>query len=124
MSHSSQESLFSHRHVTVIEPPTGWHMLDWRELWAHRELFWVLTTRDVKVRYKQTVLGASWAIIRPFTTMVIFSVVFGQLAGMPSDGYPYPVFVYAALLPWTFFSTAVGTAAQSLVGSAHLVSKV
>jgi lipopolysaccharide transport system permease protein len=124
MSQTPAGSLFDHRHVTVIEPPKGWHMLDWRELWAYRELLWVLTTRDIKVRYKQTVLGAGWAIIRPFTTMVIFSVVFGQLAGMPSDGYPYPVFVYAALLPWTFFSTAIGTASQSLVGSAHLVSKV
>jgi lipopolysaccharide transport system permease protein len=124
MSQTPAGSLFDHLHVTVIEPPKGWHMLDWRELWAYRELLWVLTTRDIKVRYKQTVLGAGWAIIRPFTTMVIFSVVFGQLAGMPSDGYPYPVFVYAALLPWTFFSTAIGTASQSLVGSSHLVSKV
>ena len=99
-------------------------MFDWRELWAYRELLWVLTTRDIKVRYKQTVLGAGWAIIRPFITMVIFSVVFGQLAKMPSDGYPYPVFVYAALLPWTFFSGAISTSGQSLVGSANLVSKV
>jgi lipopolysaccharide transport system permease protein len=124
MTRSLQESLFDHQHVTVIEPPKGWHMLNWRELWAYRELLWVLTARDIKVRYKQTMLGAAWAIIRPFMTMVIFSVVFGQLAKMPSDGYPYPVFVYAALLPWTFFSTAVSTSAQSVVGSAHLVSKV
>jgi lipopolysaccharide transport system permease protein len=119
-----KDAYFDHEHVTVIEPPRGWHMLDWRELWAYRELLWVLTARDVKVRYKQSVLGAAWAIIRPFTTMVIFSVVFGQLAKMPSDGMPYPVFVYAALLPWTFFSTAITTSAQSLVGSSHLVSKV
>lgn len=118
------EEFFGHEHVTVIEPPKGWHMLNWRELWAYRELLWVLTARDVKVRYKQTVLGAAWAIIRPFTTMVIFSVVFGQLAKMPSDGFPYPVFVYAGLLPWTFFAGAIGTSGQSLVGSAHLVSKV
>lgn len=115
---------FDHQHVTVIEPASGWRMLDWRELWAYRELLWVLTARDVKVRYKQSVLGAAWAVIRPFTTMVIFSIVFGQLAKMPSEGYPYPVFVYAALLPWTFFSTAITASAQSLVGSAHLVSKV
>jgi lipopolysaccharide transport system permease protein len=115
---------FDHEHVTVIVPTHGWRMLDWRELWAYRELLWVLAMRDVKVRYKQAVLGAAWAIIRPFTTMVIFSVVFGQLAKMPSEGYPYPVFVYAALLPWTFFSSAIGSSAQSLVGSAHLVSKV
>ncbi|MBE2262346.1 MAG: ABC transporter permease [Burkholderiaceae bacterium] len=118
------EEFFGHEHVTVIEPPKGWHMLNWRELWAYRELLWVLTARDVKVRYKQTVLGAAWAIIRPFTTMVIFSVIFGQLAKMPSDGFPYPVFVYAGLLPWTFFAGAIGTSGQSLVGSAHLVSKV
>jgi len=119
-----QQQYFSHQHLTVIEPARGWRMLDWRELWAYRELLWVLTTRDIKVRYKQTVLGAGWAILRPFITMVIFSVVFGQLARMPSDGLPYPVFVYAALLPWTFFSTAIATSGQSLVGSAHLVSKV
>lgn len=119
-----QQEVFGHQHLTVIEPPRGWRMLDWRELWAYRELLWVLTLRDIKVRYKQTVLGAAWAIIRPFITMVIFSVVFGQLAKMPSDGLPYPVFVYAGLLPWTFFAAAIGTSGQSLVGSAHLVSKV
>lgn len=119
-----QERFFGHEHVTVIEPRRGGHMLDWRELWAYRELLWVLTARDIKVRYKQTVLGAAWAIIRPVLTMVIFSVVFGQLAKMPSDGYPYPVFVYAGLLPWIFFSTAIGSSGSSLVGSSNLVSKV
>ena len=99
-------------------------MLNWRELWAYRELLWVLTARDIKVRYKQTVLGAAWAIVRPVLTMLIFSVVFGTLAKMPSDGFPYPVFVYAALLPWTFFATAISTSGQSLVGSTNLVSKV
>lgn len=118
------EEYFGHAHVTVIEPPRGWHMLDWRELWAYRELFWVLTMRDIKVRYKQTVLGAAWAIVRPVLTMVIFSAVFGTFAKMPSDGYPYPVFVYAGLLPWTFFAAAIGTSGQSLIGSSHLVSKV
>lgn len=119
-----QKEFFGHEHVTVIEPPKGWRMLDWRELWAYRELLWVLTMRDIKVRYKQTVLGAAWAIIRPVLTMLIFSVVFGQLAKMPSDGFPYPVFVYAGLLPWTFFAASIGASGQSLVGSAHLVSKV
>jgi lipopolysaccharide transport system permease protein len=121
---SKQDPFFGHEHVTVMEPPRGWRMLDWRELWAYRELLWVLTTRDIKVRYKQTVLGAAWAIIRPFLTMVIFSVVFGQLAKMPSDGFPYPVFVYAGLLPWIFFSGAISVSGQSLVGSANLLSKV
>jgi lipopolysaccharide transport system permease protein len=124
MESELQEHYFGHQHLTLIEPARGWRMLDWRELWAYRELLWVLTARDIKVRYKQTVLGTAWAVIRPFTTMVIFSVVFGQLAKMPSDGYPYPVFVYAALLPWTFFAAAIGTSGQSLVGSANLVSKV
>ena len=124
MNPELQEQYFGHQHVTVIEPARGWRLLDWRELWAYRELLWVLTSRDIKVRYKQTVLGAGWAILRPFITMVIFSVVFGQLARMPSDGYPYPVFVYAALLPWTFFAAAIGTSGGSLVGSSHLVSKV
>jgi lipopolysaccharide transport system permease protein len=124
MTNELQEQYFGHQHVTLIEPIKGWRMLDWRELWAYRELLWVLTARDIKVRYKQTVLGAGWAILRPFITMVIFSVVFGQLAKMPSDGYPYPVFVYAALLPWTFFAAAIGTSGNSLVGSSHLVSKV
>jgi len=124
MNNEPQEQYFGHQHLTVIEPTKGWRMLDWRELWAYRELLWVLTTRDIKVRYKQTVLGAGWAILRPVITMVIFSVVFGQLAQMPSDGYPYPVFVYAALLPWTFFAAAIGTSGGSLVGSSHLVSKV
>ena len=119
-----RDPFFGHQRATVIEPPKGWRMLDWRELWAYRELLWVLTARDIKVRYKQAVLGAAWAIIRPFTIMVIFSVVFGQLAQIPSDGYPYPVFVFAALLPWSFFSTAISSSGQSLIGSAHLVTKV
>ena len=124
MSDRLQDQFFGHQHVTEINPPAGWRMLDWRELWAYRELLSVLTMRDIKVRYKQTVLGAAWAVIRPFLTMVIFSVVFGQLAKMPSDGYPYPVFVYAALLPWTFFAGAISTSGQSLIGSSNLVSKV
>lgn len=124
MNPDSSDNYFGHQHTTVIEPRTGWRMLDWRELWAYRELLWVLTARDVKVRYKQTVLGAGWAILRPLLTMIIFSVVFGRFAKMPSDGFPYPVFVYAALLPWTFFAAAITTSGQSLVGSAPLVSKV
>ena len=121
---ASTDRYFGHEHLTIIEPRQGWHMLDWRELWAYRELLWVLTARDVKVRYKQTVLGAAWAVLRPLMTMLIFSVVFGRLAKMPSDDIPYPIFVYAALLPWTFFAAAISASGQSLVGSAHLVSKV
>jgi lipopolysaccharide transport system permease protein len=124
MTASTDDRYFGHDHLTVIEPPRGWRMLDWRELWAYRELLWVLTTRDVRVRYKQTVLGTAWAFLRPLTMMLIFSVVFGRLAKLPSEGYPYPVFVYAALLPWTFFAAAIAASGQSLVASAPLVSKV
>jgi lipopolysaccharide transport system permease protein len=115
---------FSHKHLTTIRPRSGWHMLDFREIWAYRELLVVFTMRDVKVRYKQTVLGAAWAIIQPLTTMIIFTVIFGRLAKIPSEGFPYPVFVYAGLLPWTFFANALSTSGNSLVGSSHLISKV
>jgi lipopolysaccharide transport system permease protein len=120
----SRDAVFGREHVTVIEPSSGWRMLDLRELWAYRDLLWALTVRDLKVRYKQTVLGVAWALIQPVTTMVIFSLVFGKLARIPSDGHPYPVFVYAALLPWTFFAGAVSACGSSLVGAAHLVSRV
>jgi lipopolysaccharide transport system permease protein len=93
-------------------------------LWAYRELLYFLTWRDVKVRYKQTVLGAAWAIIQPLFTMIVFSIFFGRLANMPSDGIPYPLFAYAALMPWTFFSNAVTNSGNSLVGSANLITKV
>jgi lipopolysaccharide transport system permease protein len=113
---------FGKQHITVIEPTSG--SLDFKELWAYRELFWVLTARDIKVRYKQTVLGAAWAIIQPFMTMVVFSIIFGGFAKMPSDGFPYPVFVYAGLLPWTFFANSLTRSGSSVVSSAHLISKV
>ena len=110
--------------VTVIEPSKGWVALKLRELWEYRELAYFLTWRDIKVRYKQTALGASWAIIQPFFTMVVFSLFFGKLAKMPSDGIPYPVFSYAALVPWTFFANGLSQASNSLVGSANLIKKV
>jgi lipopolysaccharide transport system permease protein len=123
--HSSvYDRYFGHDRVTIIEPQSGWRLVDWNELWAYRELLYVLTMRDIKVRYKQTVLGFAWAIIQPFMMMVVFSVFFGRLANMPSDGFPYPIFVYAALLPWTFFANSISSSANSLVGSANLVSKV
>lgn len=110
--------------ISVLEPRSGWIPIGWRELWEYRELLGFLVWRDVKVRYKQTVLGAAWAILQPLTTMVMFSLLFGRWAKMPSDGLPYPVFAFAALLPWTFFSGAVSAAAVSLVGNSHLISKV
>lgn len=124
MTQSSREEYFGHGHVTVIEPSRGWRALDLKELWAYRELLWVLTERDIKVRYKQTVLGAAWAVIQPVMLMVVFSVVFGRLAKVPSDGLPYPVFAYCALLPWTFFANALTSSAASVLGSANLISKV
>lgn len=110
--------------LTIITPPTGWRVLDLRELWRYRELTWVLTERDIKVRYKQTVLGFAWAIIQPVMMMVVFTIFFGQLAKMPSDDLPYPIFVYAGLLPWTFFATAISGSANSVVGSSNMISKV
>ncbi len=115
---------FGHDHVTIMKPQTGWRLLDLKELWAFRELVYVLTMRDIKVRYKQTVLGFAWAIIQPVMMMVVFSIFFGRLAQMPSDGYPYPIFVYAALVPWTFFANSITSSANSLVGSSNLISKV
>jgi lipopolysaccharide transport system permease protein len=121
---TAKNPYFGHEHVAVIEPTRGWRSLDIGELWAYRELLFVLTMRDIKVRYKQTVLGAAWAILQPFMTMVVFTIFFGHLANMPSDGFPYPVFVYSALVPWTFFANAITNSSNSLVGSAHLIGKV
>lgn len=110
--------------VTVIRPSNAWVPLDLRELWRYRELLLFLTWRDIKVRYRQTILGVIWAIIQPLFAMLIFTLFFGRLAGMPSDGIPYPLFAYAGLLPWLFFSSAVTQGSNSLVNSAHLITKV
>jgi len=110
--------------VTLIRPSHGWVSLRLGELWEYRELLYFLTWRDIKVRYKQTVLGAVWAILKPFLSMVVFSLIFGRLAKMPSDGLPYPIFAYAALVPWTFFSNALVRTSNSLVSSANLLKKV
>ena len=110
--------------ITLIEPARGWASLNLRELWQYRELLYFLTWRDIKVRYKQTLLGASWAILQPVFTMIVMSIFFGRLAKMPSDGMPYPIFNYTALLPWTFFAGGLGRAANSVVGSSTLIKKV
>jgi lipopolysaccharide transport system permease protein len=107
-----------------IEPSRGWISLGLRELWAYRELLLFFVWRDVKVRYKQTVLGVLWAVIQPFFTMVIFSLFFGRLAQVPSDGVPYPIFSYAALVPWTFFANALTQASNSLVAGANMLKKI
>lgn len=110
--------------ITRIQPARGWVALGLRELWAYRELVVFLVWRDIKVRYKQTVLGAGWAIIQPFFSMVVFTIFFGRLAGMPSDGVPYPIFSFAALVSWTFFANGVTNASAVLVGGTNLVTKV
>ena len=110
--------------VIVVKPSKGWISLKLGELWSYRELLYFLTWRDMKVRYKQTVLGAAWAIIQPFFTMVVFSLFFGKLAKVPSDGLPYPIFAYAALVPWTFFANGLSQSSNSLVGNANLIKKV
>ncbi len=108
--------------VVVIEPKRKG--IDFRDLWSHRELLYFLVWRDVKIRYKQTLLGAAWAIIQPLLTMLIFTLLFGRLAGIKSDGIPYPIFAYAGLLIWTFFANAVTNSGNSLVGSANLITKI
>ncbi len=107
-----------------IAPSKGWVSLKLKELWEYRELLYFLIWRDLKVRYKQTALGAAWAIIQPFFTMVVFSLFFGKLAKVPSDGVPYPIFSFTALVPWTFFANGLTQSSNSLVGSANLITKV
>src|SRR5262245_17028431 len=110
--------------VVVIETGRRWAALDFHTLWSHRELLYFLMWRDVKVRYKQTLFGAAWAVIQPLFAMLVFTLFFGKLAHVSSDGIPYPLFAYAGLLPWMFFSNAVTASGNSLVGSSNLITKV
>jgi lipopolysaccharide transport system permease protein len=110
--------------LVVIQPSKKWNLLSLKDIWAYRELLFFLTWRDVKVRYKQTALGAAWAILQPLFMMVIFTIFFGRLAGVGSSGIPYPLFALAGLVPWTFFANAITASGNSLVGSAHLITKV
>jgi lipopolysaccharide transport system permease protein len=110
--------------VVIIRPSRGWVSLRLGDLWEFRELLYFLTWRDIKVRYKQTVLGATWAILQPFLTMLVFSLFFGKLAKMPSDGIPYPIFSFAGLVPWTFFAYGLSQSSNSIVSSANLIRKV
>ena len=112
------------QNLSIIEPKKGWIPIDFKEIWKYRELLYFLTKRDIKVRYKQTVLGGLWAIIQPLFSMLVFTLFFGKLAKVPSDGIPYPIFVYAGLLPWTYFANALSSSANSLIGSQNLVTKV
>jgi lipopolysaccharide transport system permease protein len=108
----------------LIKPSKGWAALDLKDLWIYRELVYFMTWRDLKVRYKQTLLGASWAVLQPFLTMVVFSIFFGGLAKVPSDNVPYPIFSFTALVPWTLFTKALLDASKSLVSSSHIITKI
>lgn len=108
----------------TIAPSHGWVALNLADIWAHRELLYFLTWRDIKIRYKQTALGALWAVIQPLFPMLIFTLFFGRLAKMPSDGIPYSIFAYSALLPWTYFAAAVSNSSNSVVGSSNLITRV
>ncbi len=110
--------------LTVIEPVNGWQLIDWRELWRYRDLFFFLVWRDVKTRYAQSVLGIGWAIIQPLFSMVVFTVVFGNLAKVSSDGVPYAIFSYTALVPWTYFASALTGSSTSLVSARNMITKV
>jgi lipopolysaccharide transport system permease protein len=109
---------------TVISPSKGWLSLNLKEVWEYRELLGILAWRDVSVRYKQSIVGIGWAIIQPLVTMIIFTIIFGEFAKLPSDGLPYPIFSYCALLPWTYFARSLGDSSDSLIGSSHLITKV
>ena len=110
--------------TVVIEPTRGLFDLDLKAVWEYRELLYFLVWRDVKVRYKQTAIGVAWVVLQPLLTMMVFTVIFSYLARMPSDGLPYPLFAFAALLPWTYFSQALTRGGGGLVGNANLISKV
>src|SRR5688572_21309485 len=107
-----------------IYPPSGWRFLDFRELWNYRELVYFLAWREIKVRYKQTAIGVAWAVLQPLAMMLIFTVFFGRLANIPSDGIPYPLFAYAALLPWQLFSRTITESTNSLVADQRLITRV
>src|SRR4030067_1990843 len=108
----------------IITPSVGWRSLNLGEGWVYRELLSILAWRDVSVRYKQSVVGIGWALLQPVMTMAIFTIIFGKFAKLPSDGIPYPIFTYCALLPWNYFARCLGDSSDSLVGASHLVTKV
>ncbi|MFA5104903.1 MAG: ABC transporter permease [Candidatus Margulisiibacteriota bacterium] len=111
-------------YIKIIRPKRGLVNINFKELWQYRELFWFLALRDILVKYKQAVIGIIWAIIQPILTMIIFSVIFGSLAKLPSDGVPYPIMIYVALLPWHFFANSMTASSQSVVGNSALLTKI
>jgi lipopolysaccharide transport system permease protein len=124
MSSLDQTAVFTKPPILRITPPVRWWVLPHRELWAYSELIYFFVWRDVKVRYKQTAIGAAWAVLQPLLTMVVFSLFFGKLARIPSDGLPYPIFCYSGLLPWTYFSTALQNTTNTIVDNQRLITKV
>jgi lipopolysaccharide transport system permease protein len=124
MAASSTPKPTSAQYVKIIEPPKRFQPLNLRELWQHREVLFLFTLRDIKIRYKQTILGILWAVIQPFVTMIVFSFIFGRVARMPSDGIPYPLFSYVGLLPWNFFSNGLNKASTVLVTSSQMIRKI
>ncbi|SVD04680.1 uncharacterized protein METZ01_LOCUS357534, partial [marine metagenome] len=118
---SSSESITP---TIVIKPKVGWQFIDWKEFIEYSDLFYFLIKRDVLAIYKQTIMGFTWALIRPVFSMIVFSVIFGGLAKMPSDGIPYPIFSYAALIPWTYFASAMTASTQSLISGRNIFTKV
>lgn len=111
-------------HITIIEPKKGWIPVNFREIWKFRELIYFLAWRDVKVKYKQTAIGVIWAILQPFLTMIVFSILFGRLASIPSDNVPYPIFVFIGLIPWQYFASVLGQSTNSVVSGSQMVSKI
>ena len=112
------------KYHVLIRPERGWLSIDFKEIWTYRDLLFLLAWRDVSVRYKQSAVGIGWAIIQPFMMMIVFTVVFGKFAKLPSEGIPYPVYTYCALLPWNYFARSLTESSNSLVGSTHLITKV
>lgn len=124
MTSSGETPAAAQEIFTIIKPQKGWTRINFKELWEYRELFWFLALRDILIRYKQAAIGVAWAVIQPILTMVIFSVIFGNLAKLPSDGAPYPLMVFAALLPWQFFANSMSASSQSVVGKAGILTKI
>ncbi|MDO8445445.1 MAG: ABC transporter permease [Deltaproteobacteria bacterium] len=114
----------SRENIIIIEPKKGWLPVNFKEIWQFRELLYFLAWRDVKVKYKQTALGIIWAIMQPVLAMLIFSALFGRFAGIPSDGVPYPIFVYIGLLPWNYFAAVLGQSTNSVVSGSNLITKI
>lgn len=121
---SKETALQKSPETVIIKPSKGWVPLNLKDLWAYRELVYFLTWRDIKVRYKQSVLGILWAVLKPFMSMVVYTIFFGNFAKIPSDGIPYPIFVYTAILPWELFASALSVASRSMVSSGNMISKI